>query len=77
MSKKETGAELIRAAQKEHKPDCRLGQLLGVMADMAELEASAGGCGAYKAFSGPAQIATRRYRDNYTSVFGDKVVGEA
>ena len=79
--KKQTDAQKLREVAGKHQPECGLGQVLSIMADVVEaaagddlLEASC----EHSNVSGPAQVATPQYRANYESIFGNKqVVGQA
>lgn len=78
--KKKSDAARLREEANKHDEDCVIGYALGVVADTLD-GADTGenfedGCA--NSSSGPAQVATKQYRNNWDTIFGNRqVVGQA
>ena len=69
----ETAAQSADRIADSHSPTCGTGQLMRLIGDSARAALGGGA-----ARSGPAQVATEAYRQNWDTLFGSKqTVGQA
>lgn len=69
----EVVAQAAENTAREHQPSCGTAKLMKIIGDAAR-----GALGSESARSGPAQVATEAYRQNWDTLFGSKqTVGQA